>query len=85
MKNIRYLFCLSLLFPAALPAQVKLSSSAFGALEARQIGPAVMSGRITAIDAVNSNTRIVYVGTAGGGIWKSTTAGVSFKSVFDKY
>ncbi len=69
----------------SLFAQVKITSSTFGALEARQIGPAVMSGRITAIDAVNSNPRIIFVGTAGGGIWKSTTGGVVFKSIFDKY
>jgi photosystem II stability/assembly factor-like uncharacterized protein len=66
-------------------AQVKLSSSTFGALEARQIGPALMSGRITAIDAISTNPRVIYIGTAGGGIWKSTTAGVVFKSIFDKY
>ncbi len=73
------------LFATAALAQVKLSSSTFGALEARQIGPALMSGRITAIDAINGNPRVMYVGTAGGGIWKSTTAGVVFKSIFDKY
>ncbi|HMT10138.1 MAG TPA: hypothetical protein PKA39_00780, partial [Ignavibacteria bacterium] len=33
-------------------AQVKVTSSLFGSLTARQIGPAPMSGRITAIDAV---------------------------------
>ncbi|HMG17052.1 MAG TPA: hypothetical protein VK590_16455, partial [Saprospiraceae bacterium] len=65
--------------------QVKLTSSTIGMCEARYIGPAVMSGRITAIDAVNSDPRIFYVGTAGGGVWKTTTAGTEFKSVFDKY
>ncbi|TND05124.1 MAG: hypothetical protein FD123_3744 [Bacteroidetes bacterium] len=68
----------------AIHAQ-KITSSTIGALEARQIGPAVMSGRITAIDAENKNTRIIYVGTAGGGIWKSTNAGSSYKPVFDKH
>ena len=66
-------------------AQTKLSSSAFGAIEARSIGPAVMGGRITAIDGVSSNTKTIYVGTAGGGIWKSTTAGLTFEPVFEKY
>ncbi|HEV7229679.1 MAG TPA: glycosyl hydrolase [Bacteroidia bacterium] len=87
--NKMKLNCMLLLIASAsvnlLNAQVKITSSTFGALEARQIGPAVMSGRITAIDAVASNPRILFVGTAGGGIWKSTTAGVVFKSVFDKY
>jgi photosystem II stability/assembly factor-like uncharacterized protein len=85
MKRFILSFLLTGCLVATLSAQVKITSSTFGALEARQIGPAVMSGRITAIDAVNSNPRVLYVGTAGGGIWKSTTAGVSFKSIFDKY
>lgn len=66
-------------------AQNTLTSAAFGALEARNIGPAVMSGRITAIEGVNSNPKILYVGTAGGGVWKSTTAGATFEPIFDKY
>lgn len=66
-------------------AQVKLSSSTFGAIEARSIGPAVMGGRITAIEGVNNNPKVLYIGTAGGGIWKSTTAGLTFEPVFEKY
>jgi len=33
-------------------AQVEIDSDTFGGLHARSIGPAVMSGRIAAIDAV---------------------------------
>lgn len=66
-------------------AQVKVTSSLFGSLTARQIGPAPMSGRITAIDAVNSDPRIMYVGAAGGGVWKTINGGAVLKSVFDKY
>ncbi len=76
-----------LLVSLALPleAQVKLSSATFGQIEARSIGPAVMGGRITAIEGVNSSPKVLYVGTAGGGIWKSTTAGFTFDPVFEKY
>jgi photosystem II stability/assembly factor-like uncharacterized protein len=63
----------------------KVTSGTLGMMEARQIGPAVMGGRITAIDAVAKDSRIMFVGTAGGGIWKSTTGGTLFKSIFDKY
>ena len=66
-------------------AQVKVSSATFGSMEARAMGPGTMSGRITAIEGVNSEPKIIYVGTAGGGIWKSTNAGASYKSIFDKY
>lgn len=54
-------------------------------MEARHIGPAVMGGRITAIEGVNSDPRILYVGAAGGGLWKSMTGGTVFKPIFDKY
>ena len=67
--------------PAA--AQVEIDSSTFGGLEARSIGPAVMSGRIAAIDGVAKDPLTFYVGAAGGGVWKSTDAGTTFKSVFD--
>ncbi|MFQ5708476.1 MAG: WD40/YVTN/BNR-like repeat-containing protein [bacterium] len=65
--------------------QIKIDSNTFGAIEARAIGPAVMGGRIAALTAVNRDSRIIYVGSAGGGVWKSTTGGTTFKPVFDKY
>lgn len=65
--------------------QSQITSATFGMMEARQIGPATMGGRTTAIEGVNSEPRTLYIGTAGGGVWKTTNAGVSFKSVFDKY
>lgn len=57
----------------------------FGQYEARAIGPAVMGGRITSIEGVEKDARTIYVGTAAGGIWKSTTGGSLFKPVFEKY
>ncbi len=56
-----------------------------GNLQARQIGPATTSGRITAIDAVHRSPEIIYVGTAGGGLWKTTSGGAVFLPVFDEY
>lgn len=52
-------------------------------MKARSIGPAGMSGRVTAIDAVVSNPNIIYVGTASGGVWKTTSGGTSWEPVFD--
>ena len=49
----------------------------------RNIGPGGMSGRITSIDVVESNPDIMYVGTASGGLWKSTSAGISWEPVFN--
>ena len=53
-------------------------------LKPRNIGPGGMSGRVTAIDAVHSNPDIMYVGTASGGLWKSTSGGIKWDPIFDK-
>ncbi len=65
---------------------VKIDSETFAGLAARPIGPATMSGRVASVDAVVENGRVtVYVGSAGGGVWKSVNGGTTFKPVFDKY
>jgi photosystem II stability/assembly factor-like uncharacterized protein len=53
-------------------------------LEFREIGPAVMGGRIDDFAVVESNPNIVYVGTASGGVWKTTNNGTTWEPVFDK-
>lgn len=82
MRSV-FILCAALGF--TITANAQISSATFGMMEARQIGPATMGGRLTAIEGVNSEPRILYVGSAGGGVWKTTNAGVSFKSIFDKY
>lgn len=66
-------------------AQTKITSATFGMMEARWLGPGTMSGRISAIDGVANDGKTIYIGTAGGGVWKSSNAGASFKPLFDKY
>ncbi len=51
-------------------------------MSVRNIGPAGMSGRVTAID-VDTKNNIIYIGTASGGVWKSENSGVSWKPIFD--
>ena len=83
MKNI---LLIVLLFSVSYTSAQSVSSATFGTLEARWLGPGTNSGRITAIDGVHEeNGKVIYVGTAGGGIWKTTNAGVSFKPIFDKH
>ncbi|RYF90097.1 MAG: glycosyl hydrolase [Chitinophagaceae bacterium] len=67
-------------------AQTELNSSHFQTLAARALGPSTMSGRITSIEGAMVNDQLnLYVGTAGGGIWKSQNGGLSFTPIFDKY
>lgn len=88
MSLLTFFFLFISIYFSFLPklyAQAKFDSSMIGALEARSIGPAVMSGRIMAIAGVNNDSNIIYVGAAGGGVWKTTNGGTSFKPIFDKY
>ena len=62
----------------------KIDPQIFASLKARCIGPANMSGRIGAIEAVASNPNIIYVGAATGGVWKSTNGGTTWIPIFDK-
>lgn len=66
-------------------SKVKLDQSTFGALKARAIGPAATGGRITSIVGHPDDPRVIYVGTAGGGVWKTVDGGVTFEPIFDKY
>ncbi|MBT8321898.1 MAG: hypothetical protein KJO94_00340 [Eudoraea sp.] len=53
-------------------------------LKPRNIGPGGMSGRVTTIDVVHKNPDVMYVGTASGGLWKSTSGGIKWDPIFDK-
>ena len=57
----------------------------FGDMRARHIGPALMSGRINDLENHPTNARILYAGTAGGGVWKSNNGGATFVPIFDDY
>lgn len=64
------------------PAQ-KVDMELFHGMKPRNIGPAGMSGRVTAIAVEPSNTEVFYIGTASGGLWKTTSGGIQFDPVFD--
>jgi photosystem II stability/assembly factor-like uncharacterized protein len=63
----------------------QISSDTFSGLWARPIGPAVMGGRISDIAAIAEGQRLtIYVGAAGGGLWRSLDGGTTFAPMFDK-
>jgi photosystem II stability/assembly factor-like uncharacterized protein len=75
--------------PAATQAASKPASdsgglsSVLGGLKFRSIGPALTSGRIADIAVVPNDKSIWYVGSAAGGVWKTTNNGISFSPTFD--
>ena len=61
------------------------SGSSFDFLAWRHIGPASFGGRIDDIEAVESRPSTIFVGAAGGGLWRSTNNGVTWSTEFDRY
>jgi photosystem II stability/assembly factor-like uncharacterized protein len=61
----------------------KVDMDLFQGMKPRNIGPAGMSGRVTAIAADPRNYDVLYIGTASGGLWKTVNAGTTFTPVFD--
>ena len=71
-------------FLPSAPQQRQLESSDLDALSPRNIGPAIMSGRIVDIAVVEKDPYIFYAAAATGGVWKTTNNGVTFTPVFEK-
>ncbi|MEP7383709.1 MAG: hypothetical protein ABI910_18630 [Gemmatimonadota bacterium] len=63
---------------AVLPAQ-DLST-----LPWREIGPASFGGRIDDIEGVPGRPSTIFVGTAGGGVFRTTNNGTTWSPVFDR-
>lgn len=80
-KKYLGILVLSMLSLSALAQQIDFSL--LKAMKPRNIGPGSMSGRVTAIAAVEQNPDIIYVGAASGGVWKSDNGGTTWKSIFD--
>ncbi len=74
----------SLTFVQAQETSLK-GKELFGNMKARHIGPALMSGRINDIENHPTNARILYVGAAGGGVWKSGDGGATYTPIFDEH
>ena len=56
----------------------------FDALSYRLIGP-YRGGRSTAVTGVNDRPHLFYMGTTGGGVWKTTDAGQTWENVSDGF
>ncbi|WP_299012724.1 hypothetical protein [uncultured Polaribacter sp.] len=81
MKN---LFTLVFLLVTTVLFSQEFSMDLVKNMKPRNIGPGGMSGRVTSIDVVENNPNIMYVGTASGGIWKSTSGGATWQPIFEK-
>ncbi|MGH9450223.1 MAG: WD40/YVTN/BNR-like repeat-containing protein, partial [Terriglobia bacterium] len=55
----------------------------YAAMRWRQVGP-FRGGRVSAVAGVIGQPVTYYMGTAGGGVWKTTDAGVVWRPLFDQ-
>ena len=61
----------------------EVPDAALEGLSLRSIGPAVMGGRINDLAVNEQRPWVYYVGTASGGLWKTTNNGTTWTPVFD--
>ena len=92
MKSLRLLFSILLIFPILLVAQrrkkqatqpeIVLSDSLYSGLKWRNIGP-FRGGRSVTSTGVVGQPMTYYMGTTGGGIWKTVDDGITWKNISD--
>ena len=85
--------CVILLFSLETVAQRKNKSqknkvgydqSLYSSLKFREIGP-FRGGRSCAVTGVDGNPNLFYFGSTGGGVWKTTDGGKTYKNISDGY
>src|SRR5215472_2653589 len=82
MNSPRSTVALLLLLAGGLFAETA-HEAALKNLKFREIGPAIMGGRIDDFAVVESDPRVIYVGSAAGGIFKTVNGGVTWEPIFD--
>ena len=78
MKYATILLCL---FPAV--AQT-VDLQLLNRLEWRSLGPAAMGGRVSGIEGVPGNPRLLYAAMGSGGLFKTTSGGVTWEPIFER-
>jgi photosystem II stability/assembly factor-like uncharacterized protein len=76
------LSCLCLALPAAFAAPMP-TGKLTGALHWRSVGP-YTGGRVTAVAGIADEPNVFFMGTAGGGVWKTEDYGHNWRNISDK-
>ena len=69
---------------ADAPDEGPLSAETFKGMELRNIGPALMSGRIADIVILPEDPATWYVAVGSGGVWKTVNSGTTWTPLFDE-
>ena len=91
MMSRWYVLTVTLLAGGALEAQAPrspigpaLDSTLLRGMHYRMLGPA-RGGRVTTVTGVPQQPHTFYMGSTGGGVWKTVNAGLSWQNISDGY
>ncbi|CAI8351600.1 MAG: Uncharacterised protein [Flavobacterium sp. SCGC AAA160-P02] len=94
MRSLKLFFICILILPIITNAQrrknksseptLKITDSLFHGLKWRNIGP-FRGGRSVASTGVIGQPQTYYMGSTGGGVFKTTDAGITWKNISDKF
>ncbi|MDQ6823163.1 MAG: hypothetical protein M3Z07_01490 [Candidatus Eremiobacteraeota bacterium] len=83
MKS-RTVAVLSFALAAITPSIASAADAPYAHMTWRSIGPAVSGGRVAAVAGTANDPKLYYVGSAGGGLWKTVNGGATWTPVFEK-
>lgn len=83
MKVTALSSCLILYAAAQTAAPDNGAVALLNRLEWRSVGPAAMGGRISGIEGIPGNPRLLYAATGSGGLFKTVNGGVTWQAIFE--
>ncbi|MBV8066634.1 MAG: hypothetical protein JO113_01555, partial [Candidatus Eremiobacteraeota bacterium] len=66
------------------PSPTPSAGPPFTNMKWREIGPAAGGGRVTSVAGAASSPKLYFIGSAGGGVWRTQNGGQTWDPVFDK-
>ena len=82
-SNILWIFVAAIVLCFAIGAAGQVSTDLYSGLQWRNVGP-FHGGRIAAVTGVIGEPGTFYVGLPQGGIWKTTSGGMTWFPIFDQ-
>ena len=86
LKHLLFGLLVFLILPSFVHAQwpANMEADHLKGLQYRCIGPS-RGGRVTAVEGISNKPYTFFMGSTGGGVWKTEDAGTSWKNISDKY
>lgn len=69
---------------SASPSPSPTPTPPYNRMAFREVGPAVAGGRVTSVVGVADDPKLYYLGSAGGGVWKTVNGGATWTPLFEK-